>query len=130
MTHAREEHLPERTAFLVLLATGPTIWFAHFLATYTTVAVACGPRGPGGEALGTARWLVAVYTVAALAAIAVVGWSGWRRHRFGTETVPHDMDTPGDRHRFLGFATFLLALLSAMATLFVATAVSFFEGCR
>jgi hypothetical protein len=44
--------------------------------------------------------------------------------------LPHDFDTPGDRHRFLGFATVLLAGLSAVATLFAAVVVLYFEDCR
>jgi hypothetical protein len=59
----------------------------------------------------------------------LVGWSGYRRHRHGTETPPHDADTSGDRHRFLGFATMLLAGLSAIATLFVAMAALYFDHC-
>ena len=130
MTWRTEESLPERSTYLVVLATGPTIWFAHFLVTYATVAVACGPRAPAGDALRGAQLLVAGYTIVALAGIATVALSGWRRHRHGTEAVPHDMDTPGDRHRFLGFATFLLACLSAVATLFVAVSTALAPGCR
>jgi hypothetical protein len=127
-----ESHLdlPERPTFLIVLASGPAIWFAHFLVTYTTVAVACGSRGPSRDALAGAQMLVLAYTLVALGGITVVARSGWRRHRHGAETVPHDMDTPGDRHRFLGFATYLLAILSAMATLFVAVATALLPDCR
>jgi hypothetical protein len=44
--------------------------------------------------------------------------------------LPHDHDTPADRHRFLGFATFLLGLLSALATIFTALVAIFFQDCR
>lgn len=129
MSDARRD-LPEKSAYLVVLAAGPTIWIAHFLVTYTTVAVACGPRGPEGDPMATAQLLVLGFTLAALAGIAVVAWSGWRRHTHGSESLPHDMDSPGDRHRFLGFATSLLAGLSALATVFVAVSVTFFVDCR
>jgi hypothetical protein len=74
----------------------------------------------------------------ALIAIAIVGWEGRRRHRHpssalstsGTETTTHDLDTHEDRHRFLGFATLLLAGLSAVAVLYAAMAATFFETCR
>ena len=130
MTGRAQDALPERTGFLVVLALGPTIWFAHFLVTYTTVAVACGPRGPGEGAIRTVQWLVLAYTIAALIGIAAVALSGWGRHRHGSEAVPHDMDTPEDRHRFLGFAAFLLAMLSAVATLFVGGSTWLFPGCH
>jgi hypothetical protein len=126
----RHLDLPERPVFLIVLASGPAIWIAHFIVTYTTVAVACGPRGPSRDALASAQILILAYTLVALVAIAVVALGGWRRHRHGMETVPHDMDTPGDRHRFLGFATCLLAGLSAIATLFVAVAAALLPDCR
>jgi hypothetical protein len=126
-THA---DLPERPVLLLMLAGGPAIWVTHFLVTYATVAVACGPRGPGRGAIASAQMLVLVYTLVALGGIAVVAWHGWRRHRHGEETTPHDMDTPGDRHRFLGFATYLLAALSAVATVFVAVSTTLLPDCR
>ena len=76
------------------------------------------------------RWAIVAYTAVALVGIGWNGWSGYRRHRLEAEPLPHDLDTPGDRHRFLGFATLLLAALSAVATVFAATVVVFFEDCR
>ena len=73
---------------------------------------------------------MAIYTVAALAGIGLNGWGGWRRHRRGSSTTTHDFDTPADRHRFLGFATLLLAALSFVATVFVALVALFFENCQ
>ena len=122
--------LPEKPAFLVVMAAGPAIWFTHFLLTYTTVAVACGPRGPGQGAVASARVLVLGYTLVALAAIAAIAYNAWRRHRHGAETAPHDMDTSGDRHRFLGFATYLLAAFSGLATVFVVVAATLLPDCR
>jgi len=48
----------------------------------------------------------------------------------GTEATTHDLDTPEDRHRFLGFATLLLSGLSAVAVLYAAFAATFFDTCR
>ena len=76
------------------------------------------------------RRAMIVYTLVALAAIGVVGWRGYQRHRHGTETTTHDLDTPEDRHRFLGFAVLLLAGLSALATLYAAFASAFFIACQ
>jgi hypothetical protein len=115
---------------LWLLTIAPTIWAAHLLASYLTGAIWCakfaGPSGPLGNVHNAIAW----YTVAALAGIAVVGWEGLRRHRHGVEATTHDLDSPDDRHRFLGFATLLLAGLSAVAVVYAALAATFFDTCR
>ena len=113
---------------LYWLALGPGIWVAHFLACYLTAAIWCAKAGRDAP-LTTERWLVMAYTVAALAGIAATAWHGFRRHSLGTATVPHDFDTPQDRHRFLGFATLLLALLSAVAVIYEAAVALFFGSC-
>jgi hypothetical protein len=122
--------LSEEKESLWFLIVSPTIWAAHFMLCYITAAIWCAKFAPRFGSLEPVRWAIAVYTVAALAGITWNGWSGLRKHRFGSESLPHDFDTPGDRHRFLGFATLLLAGLSAIATLFAATVVVFFEDCR
>ncbi len=115
---------------LWLLIVSPTIWAGHFLACYVTAAIWCAKFAPRFGSLEPVRWAIGVYTVLALVGIAWNGWSGYRRHRFGSEPLPHDFDTPGDRHRFLGFATTLLAGMSAVAVVFAAMVVVFFEDCR
>lgn len=121
--------LPERRESLWWLTAGPLLWALHFLACYLTAAIWCAKAGRLAE-LGWVRGAVAAYTVVALAGI---GWTflhGLRRHRHGAATVPHDFDTPGDRHRFLGFATLLLSGLSAVAVIYVALVAVFFGTCR
>lgn len=115
---------------LWLLTMAPTIWAAHLLLSYVTAAVWCARFAGPDASLGDVRTLVAWYTGLALAGIAVVGWEGVRRHSFGTEATTHDLDSPEDRHRFLGFATLLLSGLSAVAVLYAAFAATFFETCR
>lgn len=115
---------------LWLLAASPTIWAVHFLACYITAAVWCAKVGGDTGSLGWVPTAVVIYSVAAFAGIVAVGWVGWRKHDFGTATVPHDFDTRADRHRFLGFATVLLSALSAVAVLYVAMAAAFFGSCR
>jgi hypothetical protein len=115
---------------LWLLTIAPTIWAAHLLLSYVTGAIWCAKfAGPAG-ALGNVRTAVAWYTAVALVGIVAVGIEGFRRHRFGTEATTHDLDSPEDRHRFLGFATLLLAGLSAVAVIYAAMAAKFFETCR
>lgn len=130
MTETSRTDLPEKTSYLVLVAIGPAIWMAHFLVSYAAVSIWCSKiAGPAGTIDGL--WmLLAILTIAALLGLAAVGLSGHRRHRHGSETPPHDSDTPGDRHRFLGFATMLLAGLSAVATIYSALAFVLSAGCR
>lgn len=125
-------HTPlEEKENLWLLIVSPAIWAAHFLICYVTAAIWCAKAAAGPQSsLAPVRWLIAGATLVALAGIALNGRSGLRRHRFQSESLPHDFDTPGDRHRFLGFATALLAGLSAVATVFVAAVALFFEDCR
>jgi hypothetical protein len=114
---------------LWLLVVSPTIWAAHFLLSYITAAVWCAKLPEHNGSLGGVRSAIGIYTLLALVGIVRNGWDGWRRHRHGPEGSTHDFDTPADRHRFLGFATFLLAGLSLVATLFVASVALFFEDC-
>ena len=121
---------PEERESLWLLIVSPTIWAAHFLLSYISAAIWCAKYAARYGSIEPVRWAIVVYTVIALAGIAWNGRSGLRRHRFQSESLPHDFDTPGDRHRFLGFATVLLAGLSAVATVFAAFVVLFFDDCR
>jgi hypothetical protein len=122
---------------LWLLTIAPTIWAIHLLLSYVTGAVWCAKfAGPDGT-LGDVQTAVAWYTGLALLGITIVGVEGYRRHRYpseagkgGTEATTHDLDTSEDRHRFLGFATLLLAGLSAVAVIYAAMAAAFFEACR
>jgi hypothetical protein len=119
----------ESTESLWMLTAGPVIWATHLLLSYGTAAIWCEKFVDPTGSLGTARTAIGWYTAIALTAIAIVALKGFRRHRHGTETTTHDLDSPGDRHGFLGFATLLLSGLSALAVLYAALAVSFFEGC-
>lgn len=123
------EAVHESRQSLWWLAAAPAIWLTHFLSSYVTAAIWCAKQGAGGGQLSTARGAIGVYTVLALAAIGFVGYDGYRRHRHGTETGRHDFDTAAGRHRFLGFATLLLAALAAIAAVYVALAAIFIEDC-
>lgn len=121
--------LSERNESLWLLTAAPLIWCAHFLLSYITVAVWCEKLAPTIGVDG-ARMAVAAYTLLALAGIVVAGLRGYRQHRVGEAQRPHDSDSSADRHRFLGFATLLLAGLSAVATVFVALSALLIPDCR
>src|SRR5688500_13039580 len=120
----------EKHQSLWLLTASPLIWAAHFLLCYITAPIWCAKVvGPGGS-LGGVRMAIAVYTALALAAIGIIGWIGYRRHSYGHADLPHDDDTPEDRHRFLGFATLLLSALSAVATVYAALVAVFIGSCH
>lgn len=102
------------------------IWATHFMLSYVTAALWCGRIGGGVQ---PPRLLVAVYTVVALAAIAAIAWTGYSAHRHEGETPPHDADSAADRHRFIGYATTLIAGLSAVAVIYSAMAATVIRTC-
>jgi hypothetical protein len=120
----------EQNQSLWMLAASPAIWTAHFLLCYSTASIWCGMVVGRDGSLSTIRLAIAAYTVVALFAIGIIVRFGYRRHRLGNESLPHDTDLPEDRHRFLGFATLLLSGLSTVATIYVALAVMFIGDCH
>jgi hypothetical protein len=125
-----DPQLPETKDSLWLLVFGPAIWALHFLLSYVTAAVYCAKLWQPGQGLTPVQVAVAVYTALALIGIGITGWRGYRQHRFGTATAPHDFATAADRHRFLGFSTLLLCGLSSVATLYVALAAALVGSCH
>lgn len=125
-----DTELDEERESLWRLAASPLIWAAHLLASYCTAAIYCEKVAGQGGPLGPVRWAITAYTAVALIGIAYFGIRGYRHHRFGDATLPHDFDSPEDRHRFLGFATLLLSGLSAVAVLWQALPAVFIGSCR
>jgi hypothetical protein len=122
--------VPETAESLWRLATPPLLWATHFLLCYGTAALWCAKYAEPDAPLTPVRLAIAVFTALGVVAAGLVGWSGYRRHRLPGGAVPHDADTPEDRHRFLGFATLLLAGLSAIAMSYEALAIVFIRSCR
>ena len=123
---------PEREESLWALTVAPTIWALHFLLSYGSASVWCAKAGEASASIDGIRTAIALYTAVALVGIAASGFAGYRRHGpgHGLETTGHDFDSPEGRHRFLGFATVLLAGLSAVATIFTALPAVFIATCR
>jgi hypothetical protein len=122
-------YLSEENESLLVMVGGPTTWAAHFLLSYATAAIWCAKVvGPGGS-LATVRLAIFCYSLAALAVVVFIGWIGYRRHSLGQTPLPHDDDTPEDRHRFLGLAAFLLSALSAVAIAYEALVIIFIDRC-
>lgn len=121
---------PEHEETLWWLAASPAIWALHLLSSYATVAIWCAHVATRGGTLGPARTAVAVYTVVALAGIGATAIRAYRRHTAGGSKLRHATDTAMDRHRFIGWATFVVSVLAAMATVYVALPFFFFRSCR
>jgi hypothetical protein len=122
--------LEEEKESLWRLAAAPTIWAAHLLLSYCTAAIYCEKVAEPDGPLAPVRVAIAAFTGVALIGIGYFGVRGWHSHRYGDSTLPHDFDSPADRHRFLGFATLLLSGLSALAVLWQALPAVFIGSCR
>lgn len=115
--------LPEKRESLWLLAAAPLAWAVHFFLSYCTAAI-WHAKAAAGSSPALVQTAIGIYTALALVAIAVVARRGWRRHRLGGASPPHDDDSPADRHRFLGYAALLLAGMSAIAVLYAQLAAA------
>jgi hypothetical protein len=112
-----------------LLTASPVMWAAHLLLSYITASIWCAKVSDPHASFGIVRAAIIVYSIVALAGIGIIGWIGYQRHSYGSASLPHDDDTPEDRHRFLGFSTLLLSALSAVAVVYAALVVLFFRSC-
>jgi hypothetical protein len=119
----------EKNQSLWLLTASPVIWAAHLLLCYVTASIWCAKVVGDGGSLWSVRLAIVGYTAIALVGIGITGWIGYRRHSYGNADLPHDDDTPEDRHRFLGFATLLLSALSAVAVIYAVFVAIFIERC-
>lgn len=125
-----ERQTVESGESLWYLTIGPATWALHFLLCYITAAVWCAKIAGREATLGPVRMAIVAYTAVAALIIGFCAWKGWQRRRYGNARTPFEKDTAADRHRFLGFATFLLASLSLVATLMQAMVALFFQDCR
>jgi hypothetical protein len=125
-----DARVAEHRESIWMLFVAPTIWALHFTLCYVTAAVWCAKASSALAPLGAIRTAIVVFTVLALGGILVIGWIGYRAHSYGIASAPHDDDTPEDRHRFMGFATLLLAGLSGVAVVYAALVAVFVETCQ
>lgn len=106
---------------------GPTIWALHFLVCYVFAAVFCAKTGDSAD-FSVVRLVVAVATAVAIAAIALVGFLGYRQWAIVSD-VRQDQPTDVDRRQLLGQAAILLCGLSAVAVVYVALPALFIASC-
>ena len=125
----------ERVIWVVFLA-GPVLWFAHFMLVYLVVEAGCTGDGPGLNAfdppVSDAVTLVAT-AVAGVTCLACARWA-YRIWRAGVVAQEPDESMAGwpalDEHvRVMGFAGFLLAMLSFVAVLSEGLPALFLSGC-
>ncbi|MDM4018276.1 transmembrane prediction [Roseiconus lacunae] len=112
------------------LTIAPTVWAIHFLACYLAAAIYCAKASSPEESMPMLRIAVAILTGLAIVMITFVAFISFRQHRMGDAPLPHDFDSQDDQQRFLGFAAFLLSLLSIIATLFTASVFVFLGACH
>lgn len=124
-----EKPRPRRESLWSLIV-APAIWLAHFLLAYVTSAVWCAKFAGAQGSLSTARVAIAVYTVIALVALAIVGARALRRRGAPGAGDTREFDRPDDRLRFLGQAGFLLTGLSALAIVYTALVAVFIRSCE
>ncbi|NOT45318.1 MAG: hypothetical protein HOP14_12010 [Acidobacteria bacterium] len=133
------EHLAEERQPVWIVPAPLVVWALHFLACYVTAALWCGPAvgtAPGGAALGNTALaglplaLFTIYTLASMLALLALIRMGYRAHTLGDASPPHDADSPADRHRFIGYATLLIAGLSLVAVIYSAMAVFMVQTCQ
>jgi hypothetical protein len=124
-----DPRLSEANQSLMRLVAPPLLWAGHLLLSYCTVAIYCQKVAPDGGSLGAARIAIASYTFVALALLIWMSIGAYRRHTYGDASLPHDFDSPEDRHRFLGFATLLLSGISIVAVIYQALPALFIGTC-
>lgn len=113
------------------LVASPTAWSVHFLATYTTIAIACAKFGTHADTADAIRLAIAGYTAVALVLMTWIGKIGYQWHQLASQRHErHADDTTLGRAGFMGFATLLLTGLSMIATIFVALTAWFIGSCQ
>ncbi|MGE0592375.1 MAG: hypothetical protein AB7Q15_07535 [Vicinamibacterales bacterium] len=128
------EHLAEERQPVWIVPAPLVVWALHFLACYVTAALWCGPAV--GTALGSTALaglpvaLFTIYTIASMLALLALIRMGYRAHTLGEASPPHDADSPADRHRFIGYATLIIAGLSLVAVVYSAMAVFMVRTCQ
>lgn len=103
----------------------PVLWAMQFLAGYVIASIHCA-KFETAEMTGTRA---AIAGVVALALVLIAfhgtrGWAIWRQNAPGSPSEP-----AAERQRFIGFASFLLAIVSGIATIFGALPVLMFQSC-
>ncbi len=110
-----------------IMVAAPTLWAAHFVASYVLAAVWCAKIGPS---LTQPRWIIAA--MGALCA-GVIVWLGVRAvRRYGGVFVIFEEITESSergRDKFIGHVSLLLCILSVLAIVFTVIPGFVFGTC-
>jgi hypothetical protein len=125
-----------RVTWAVFLA-GPVIWFAYFMLVYLVAEAGCTGGGPGLRLFDPPVPTVVTLATTAVAALACLGFAGWGYRQWRTSKHQSAAGEAGDRSGdlvndlggSLGFAGFLLSLLSFVTILFVGLPALFLPAC-
>lgn len=129
---------PSTRRAMALFLAGPVVWFTHFVVVYLVAEAGCTGSGPGLEVFAppVPAVVAVVATVVAVVACLAVAWWEWRRWRVGAARTPREgaLEQPegmGDDRRGgpLALTGLLLALLSAVAVVFVGLPAVVLPGC-
>lgn len=119
----------QRQVPLWLFCVPVAAWGLHFLAVYVVAAVYCAKTPLAAVTTPTATahsWIVVItlLTLAIYAFAARRGYGGLRR------SVSGRINVSPDESRFLGSIVLMLCVVSAAATIVVASVAFFFGDCR
>lgn len=107
------------------LTLAPVAWAAYFVIAYATVSLACIKRL---FAIETAYLALLALSVLTLCFIAWTAWRAWKQWEPGRAADRADRAVA--RHRFLGHATFLIAVISGIGTIFTTLPLLLLGGCK
>lgn len=119
-----------KSASLWWIVSAPVVWVIHFLFSYVSAAIFCEKYADASGSAGEIQWAISIYTLIALAAIAVIAWLSSRHRSRPGQTRSHNQSSHDDQRRLIQRSTFLLSLLSAVATIFTALVVYFVGSCH
>lgn len=129
--HPQTEEFVEAAGSLWRLVLCPTIWALHFAASYAATALFCGRLAEAGDGVLPLRGGVVVATAVALALILWLGWQAWRQWNIAGHKARTTAESGNEtRHRFMGRAGFLLAIISFVGVVYVTLPVLLIGTCR
>ncbi len=126
---ARRETGSGTTLWHVIAA--PIVWSVHFLVCYIWAAIHCEKAGRDAL-LVPAQTGIYVVTGVALVLIGLNTVRFWRTYQRSVTDGDFDFEanTVEERHRFLGHASIMLSVLSAVAVIYVAIPALLLSTCR
>ena len=132
MTQTPEPHQePGEGTHLGLVLAPLVIWGLHFLFCYVWTAIACEKQGRASPLHDTQTAILSATGVALiLILLAVSGVIRRYRRSLSDNDFEFEVNSPEERHRFLGHMTLMLGALSAIGMIYAAIPVFYLDSCR